>query len=438
MTQYRSWGGIPNLSQRAIQLSWIEPQSLVDLHTANQEMLPRGLGRSYGDSCLVRKQSVLLDLTEMDRLLALDTSSGVVRCQAGMGFHDLLRVIVPLGWFLPVTPGTKYLTVGGAVANDVHGKNHHRRGSFGHSVLRLKLIRTDGECLICSPFENAQMFAATIGGLGLTGVIEWVEFALIPIQSSMLDVEIIPFSGLSEYLELAQESESFEYTVSWIDCLSSGPKMGRGLFLRGDHSASCRSLELHRETANMPFDLPSFILNKFTIRAFNALYYRKTLLKRKSIVQHYDPFFYPLDVIGNSNRIYGRRGFFQYQFVVSPDLAKSTVEAALKIISKAGQSSFLSVLKDFGNLPSRGLLSFPREGTTLALDIPNKGTSTLKMMNDLDKLILEAGGAVYPAKDARMSAEIFRQSFPKLETFLKLRDPGLNSHFFSRVTGGSR
>ncbi len=432
--RYESWGRYPQVRHRGVlPLHW--RHELPDLGGLDAPVLPYGQGRSYGDVCL-NEGGYLLDVAPLNRFLAFDPETGVLRCEAGVTLDQILKLVVPRGWFLPVTPGTKFITVGGAIANDVHGKNHHRAGTFGRHVLRFELLRSDGRRLLCSPQENADLFRATVGGLGLTGVILWAEIQLIRIPSSWMVVERVPFRNLDEFFEVsARSDEAFEYTVAWIDCLARGPNLGRGIFLRGNHAEAPRSLEVHRDPhLVVPVDLPSFVLNPWSMRAFNALYYRLQSRKAGRRLEHYEPFFYPLDAIHRWNRIYGRRGFLQYQCVLPREVQREGIREILTRIARSGNASFLAVLKEFGDVPSPGLLSFPRPGVTLALDLPFTGPATLGLLDDLDRLVLEAGGALYPAKDARMAPEVFRASYPALEAFLPHRDPAFSSSFWRRVS----
>jgi len=428
-SRYQSWGRYPRVAHQNVRRIFWPDQLRTVVSSLQRPTLVYGLGRSYGDVCL-NADADLIDLTGCDRLLEADWRTGVVRVQAGTTLADLLQVIVSRGWFLPVTPGTKFVTVGGAVANDVHGKNHHRGGTFGRYVRSLLLHRSDRQSLRCSPAENPDLFAATIGGLGLTGAIEWVELQLKPVPGPMLDVETIPFSGLEKFAALSDESdEAFEYTVAWVDCFAADV---RGVFFRGNHSAGTAKHHSGSDTA-FPFVAPEWLLSHATIKVFNTAYYRAQTLKARKSTTHYDPFFYPLDSIRDWNRIYGERGLLQYQCVV-PSQRLDIIEALLAAIARARTGSFLAVLKRFGTLASPGMLSFPRPGLTLALDFPFRGDGTLALMTELDEVVRHAGGAVYPAKDARMSGAMFQHSFPRWREFSAFVDPKFSSSFWRRVT----
>lgn len=428
---YASWGRYPKATPAAVyRAHWTDE----DLPGGSHSVLPYGNGRSYGDSCL-NDGGALLDMRGLDRVLNFDRSTGVMRCEAGVLLADILSLVVPMGWFLPVTPGTRFVTVGGAIANDVHGKNHHRTGTFGQHVLRLALRRSDRGIVLCSPTENAELFHATIGGLGLTGAILWADIQLRPIANPGVDSETIRFANLGAFFDLSEESDrDYEYTVAWIDCLAHGKSLGRGLFMRGNHASPQERLPLPpRRTRTFPIEPPFPLINAWSLRAFNSLYYRKQMARMQRAITHYEPFFYPLDGILHWNRMYGRQGFLQYQCVVPSDSAKESIRALLETIAAAKSGSFLAVLKVFGDRRSPGLLSFPRPGATLALDFPNQGQRTMDLLDNLDKIVTSAGGAVYPAKDARMSGERFRQYFPRWEEFQRYIDPRFSSSFWRRV-----
>ncbi len=401
-------------------------------------VLPHGHGRSYGDSNLNPGQSLLLT-ARLDRFIAFDPATGVIRCEAGVLLADILRLVVPQGWFLPVTPGTQYVTVGGAIANDVHGKNHHVAGSFGNHVDCFELLRSDGSRRLCSPTSHPAWFEATIGGLGLTGLITWAEFRLRRIANPWMDAETIRFGNLREFFALSTASEAnHEYTVSWIDCAFGGPRLGRGLFNRANHAPAQASgdalpAEQHRSARRVPFTPPLSLVNALSLKAFNTLYYHRQRGASQRALQHYQPFFYPLDALRDWNRIYGPAGFYQYQCVVPPAAAADAVQAMLSAITRSGMGSFLAVLKQFGKPASRGLLSFPMEGTTLALDFANRGPALHRLFATLDAIVRQAGGRLYPAKDGRMDATMFQQGHPRWQDFAPFVDPRFSSGFWRRV-----
>lgn len=432
---FASWGRVIREPHEVARPGWRQdvPAALAAGLGRFPTVLPGGLRRSYGDSTL-NPDGGIIDMSGADRLIAFAPESGVLRADAGLSFDALLAATVPRGYLPPVTPGTRFVTLGGAVANDVHGKNHHRNGTIGRWVKRLGLLRSNGIERELGPDDETGLFAATVGGLGLTGIITWVEIELMPVASTTMDVETIPFGGLDEFFALASASETeFDYTVSWVDCLASGEKSGRGIFSRARHAAS-GPLKVGRSGGPaLPFEAPGFALSAPTVRAFNAFYNWNGQRKAGTATQHYQSFFYPLDAVGNWNRMYGRRGMYQYQSVVPPADAREVTAAMLRAIADAGEGSFLAVLKTFGDRPSPGLLSFPQPGTTLALDFPNRGSSTLALLARLDAMVREAGGRLYPAKDGRIPREMFRAGYPDWERFAAHVDPRFSSMFWKRV-----
>jgi FAD/FMN-containing dehydrogenase len=374
----------------------------------------------------------------LDHLIEFDQASGVLVAEAGVSFFQLLNVIVPRGWFVPVSPGTKFVTLGGAIANDVHGKNHHSAGTIGRHVLWFELLQSNGEVLHCSPVSNSEYFKATIGGLGLTGFITKAAIQLKSISGPYIDQEIIKFACIEEFFEISAASDTaWEYTVAWIDALASGRKLGRGLFIRGNHSskqAASKAQPISGPMLRIPTHAPAWLLGPWSIKAFNSLYYAKQVSQKKSGQVTINPFFYPLDIVADWNKLYGKRGFFQFQCVVPRDPFGKNIREVLEIAAQSGRASFLAVLKEFGALPSPGMLSFPRKGVTLCLDFPNEGAATVSLVKRLEDRVIECGGALYPAKDAVMSPESFQQSFPRLQEFNRFRDIGISSEFFRRVT----
>lgn len=395
-----------------------------------QSLLAWGQGRSYGDSCL-NDPGIVLATTRLDRFIAFDPATGALRCEAGVTLEQILRLVLPLGWFLPVTPGTRFATVGGAVANDVHGKNHHAAGSFGDHVRELVLVRTAQGHQVVRPGDA--LFAATVGGLGLTGLIVEVQLQLLRVDGPWMQVESIRFANLDEFFAISRESaRDHAYTVAWVDCLARGSSLGRGHFLRANHAGPGATGKAQGRGFAMPFTPPVSLVNRLSLRPFNSLYFHRQRVQRRSSVQHFQPYFYPLDGIRHWNRMYGPRGFLQHQCVLPPENARDGVAALLGQISRSGLGSFLAVLKEFGDRPAPGMLSFPRPGTTLALDFP-RTDAAMALLERLDDIVAQAGGALYPAKDARMSPAMFRQGMPRLEEFLPHIDPGFSSSFWRRV-----
>jgi FAD/FMN-containing dehydrogenase len=399
---------------------------------ASRAGIAHGMGRSYGDACL-NPDGLLWKTINLDRFMSFNENSGRLSCEAGVLLRDIQQLTIPRGWILPVTPGTQLVTVGGAIANDVHGKNHHVVGSFGDHIKWLKLIRTDGSIIICAPNLLPDWFAATVGGFGLTGVITEVEIQLRRVTGPWLSTETIAYGNLNEFFHLADVSEAdWEHTVSWIDCVAKG---GRGLFMRANPTDSVEHQEPKARKFTMPFVPPISLINKLTLRPFNTVYFN--LKKRQAGISaaHYESFFYPLDNLLKWNRMYGPQGFYQYQCVVPRSVGHDAVRAMLKEISCSGEGSFLAVLKTFGNRQALGMMSFPQPGVTLALDFPNLDERTLKLFERLDIIVREAGGRLYLAKDARMPRDLFEAGYPRLAEFLKYRDPGMSSALSRRLIG---
>jgi FAD/FMN-containing dehydrogenase len=429
-----SWGRWPRHEQRLVALT-DRYGELPDL----RPMLPFGNGRSYGDVCLNGGGTLLLT-RGLDRFIGFDPVAGVLECEAGVLLSDIIELTLPHGWFPAVTPGTALVTVGGAIANDVHGKNHHRVGSFGHHVIEFELQRSDGLTLRCAPDCNAEWFGATIGGLGLTGLIRKAHLQLRRVPGVWIAGDSQRFANLDAFFELAQSSDAeYEYTVAWLDCASAGSKLGRGIFMRGNHVQHDAALPRSRAPRTLPFTPPVSPINAFSVRLFNELYFRRPAAQAAAARWHYQPFLFPLDGLLNWNRMYGPRGFYQYQCVLPGTVVDeaNALQEMLRRIAISGLGSFLAVLKKFGDLPSLGLLSFPRPGVTLALDFPNRGESTLRLLEELDSITREAGGAVYPAKDARMSALSFQQYFPRWQQLRPFMDPKFSSSFWRRVSAST-
>lgn len=432
MTLLSSWGRLGAHMHRIVGLT--DPARVAPLIGAGQGPgLARGMGRSYGDACLNPEGT--LWLTEgLDRFVSFDEQSGRLVCNAGVLLRDIQQLSVPRGWILPVTPGTQMVTVGGAIANDVHGKNHHLLGTFGDHVLRLKLIRTDGEVIECSPTQRPDWFAATVGGLGLTGVIVETEIQLRRVAGPWLDTEIVPYANLDEFFHLADATEAdWEHSVSWVDCITGDG--GRGLFMRANPAPAQACPEPRRRQLTVPVVPPFSLVNKLSVLPFNTAYYRLKKWKAGRSLAHYEPFLYPLDNLHEWNRLYGPKGFFQYQSVVPREVGREAVQSMLREVARHGEGSFLAVLKTFSERPAVGMLSFPRAGVTLTLDLPNKGERTSALLGRLDALVQEAGGRLYPAKDARMPRTLFESGYPRLNEFLKYRDPNISSGLSRRLMG---
>ena len=426
----RSWGNYPKVEHAAVIA---QPWRHLALPRGEGTLLPGGLARSYGDSCL-NEGGTLVTTTRLDHLIEFDRVAGILRCEAGISLAQILELAVPAGWFLPVVPGTAFVTVGGAIANDVHGKNHHAAGSFGSHVRRFELLRSDGARLTCSPGENAALFRATIGGLGLTGLITWAEVALRPVACAAFDVETIRMENLAHFFELSKTG--VEYSVAWVDALAKGSAIGRGTFMRANHASEggVAAGGGPRQRMSLPFDFPASALNRHSVGLFNAMYRARASSHWKRSREPYGKYLFPLDAIGRWNRLYGKAGFVQHQSVVPRADAAVKVAEMLAAIAQSGEASFLTVLKVFGDAPPAGLMSFARPGVTLALDLPMRGAATLELLERLDAVVRDAGGAIYPAKDARMSPATFRASFPNLREFEAHVDPAFSSSFWRRVT----
>lgn len=432
-TPVLSWGRYPKIAHQFVHKpAWNDQVQRILQAAAPGSLLPHGLGRSYGDSCLNDGRQ-LIDCRRLNRILGFDEASGMIRCESGVSLSDIIDVTLPKGWFLSVTPGTRFVTIGGAIANDVHGKNHHRAGTFGAYVRQIALHRSNDGLVICNAEENPDMLCATIGGLGLTGVIAWADIQLKRVAGPWIDAECEPFESIGSFLDLSRESDGrFEYTVAWLDCFAG--KNPRGIFFRGNHSAD-QGKDFHpRGGPRLPFAMPNWMLNRYSVKAFNAAYYTVHAHKEGATVVPYDSFFYPLDRVRRWNLVYGKKGFLQYQCVI-PETRVDALEELLDRIAGSGMGSFLGVLKQFGSAPPAGMLSFPRPGLTIALDFSMRGERTLKLMQALDEVVQQSGGALYPAKDARMSPALFEASFPQWRDFVSYIDPKMSSSFWRRVMG---
>jgi FAD/FMN-containing dehydrogenase len=427
-----AWGRLEPREHLVVPASFADEMVAAIQASDRRPLLCRGLGRSYGDVAL-NGGAYLLDTARADHFCAADWATGLVCAEAGLSFDALLHACVPRGWFLPVSPGTKFVTLGGAVANDVHGKNHESAGTIGCHVRRIGLARSTGELVDLS--SDSPLFAATVGGLGLTGVIVWVELQLFPIRSAAMETETLAMSGLDDFFRFSAESADWPYTVSWVDSLARGRTLGRGLFIRGRH-AETGPLAPHRAARLTVPHAARHLLNPGTIALFNLLYRARPWATGRRTM-HYDRFFFPLDSLSQWNRLYGRRGFFQHQSVVPMKNAPETVRSLLELTAACGEPSFLTVLKALGDRPSPGLLSFPMSGVTLALDLANRGESTRRLLDRLADLVVAAGGRLYPAKDATMSGETFRAGYPAWRRLEQHRDPAIMSDFWRRVTAGA-
>lgn len=389
-------------------------------------VLPRGLGRAYGDAAVpASPEAHVIATVRADRILDFDPESGLLTCEAGLSLAEILRVFLPRGWFPSVTPGTQHVTVGGCVACDVHGKNHHRDGSFGGFVERLRLRVADGREVTCGPSRERELFLATVGGMGLTGLIVEVAFRLRRVETGWIVLETEGVSGLEQMLDgLWASAPDWPYTVGWIDCLARGRALGRGILMRGRHASRGEApgpAPRPRRALRVPFDAPEWLLNPAVMRLFNQLYYWTHGQGIRRRLVSYERFFYPLDALQDWNRLYGRRGFLQYQCVLPRESGSAPLVALLERLAARGAASFLSVIKDCGP-ESAAYLSFPLEGTTLALDLPYRGVSTEALVHELNGIVLGAGGRVYLAKDAVTRAEDFALMMPRRAEWKAVRD----------------
>jgi FAD/FMN-containing dehydrogenase len=418
------WGRYPVLACRLHTCR--EPAAAQDAIAGTSSLIARGNGRAYGDAAL--NPTHTLSMLGSDRFAGFDPETGLVTCEAGVMLAEILRIFVPRGWFPPVVPGTKLVTVGGMIAADVHGKNHHRDGSFGAHVTQLELATPDG-VVTCRPDRNAELFAATIGGMGLTGVILRASFRLVPVETAYMMSETRAAGDLETAMALLAESDAWPHTVAWIDCLARGAARGRSLIHRGRHATHAELPRGRREAprpvhdgkgVRVPFDMPGAALNGLTVRSFNAAYHARGRAASGGgpDLVHYDPFFFPLDGILAWNRLYGRRGFVQYQCVLPETASAAGLAALLDRIAAAGQGSFLAVLKRLG--PGGDFLSFPMAGYTLALDFPVRA-GTFALLDDLDTIVAQHRGRVYLAKDARTVPQRFAAGYPELDRFRRVR-----------------
>jgi FAD/FMN-containing dehydrogenase len=401
------------------------PQVLREID--GKSVIARGLGRSYGDAALNENGAVLLD-TRLRRFASFSPATGALECEAGTTIGEIIDVFLPRGFFPSVTPGTRHVTIGGAIAADVHGKNHHRDGSIAHFLDSFELLKADGQILHCSREQNPDAFWATIGGMGLTGIVLQAKLRLTTVETGYVAVDFRKTVDLDQTLAaFATGDANYQYSVAWIDCLARGKALGRSVLMRGNHAKRTdlavefqdrvlRPPAVRHRT--VPFNFPSFALSSLTVRMFNSRYYSRHEDGRQ--VLHYDEFFYPLDSVEHWNRVYGRHGLYQYQAVFPAKHAGRGLRELMEKISSSGAASFLAVLKAMGP-ESGGLLSFPMPGLTLALDLPNTGSKAVNLMRELDKIVLRFGGRVYLAKDATMTRETFEAMNPNLPRFKQIK-----------------
>lgn len=406
------WGRYPKFD--AILSLPLSNSQCIDIVNQTKSLIPRGLGRSYGDSILA---SDVLDTRHLNHFISFDAKNGLLCCAAGVSLHEIINNFVPRGWFLPVTPGTRFVTVGGAIACDVHGKNHYLEGTFSNHVTEIELLLGNGERVIISPRNRPELFQATCGGMGLTGIILSATLSLKPITSNKIIETTIKASHLEEVLKAFEDHGSSQYSVAWIDCLAKGKHLGRSLFMIGDHAQEGPLDVQQSNSLTIPFDMPFSLLNQTTARVFNSAFY--VIKKNRTRSMKLEQFFYPLDRFNNWNRLYGPSGFIQYQFVLPASTVAQGLQEVLEYVSQSKQGAYLAVLKRFGPA-NQNDLSFPMEGYSLALDF-KMTPEILLLLNQLDVLVLKYGGRVYLAKDSRMSEEVFKQSYPNWHHFEEVR-----------------
>ncbi|MCH9742875.1 MAG: FAD-binding oxidoreductase [Proteobacteria bacterium] len=422
---FSGWGRYPIIAGELTT-----PRSIQSFaqHIAQDHILvARGNGRSYGDSALA---SSMISTLACDHFTSFDETTGLLTCESGVLLSDIFAAFLPRGWFLSVTPGTKLITVGGAIASDVHGKNHHNMGCFSACVECFDLLLADSSVVTCSRSQNSKLFHATCGGMGLTGVVLTASFYLKRVTSSHIQQTTIKTHNLAETLVAFERYAHETYSVAWIDCLAQGEQLGRSLLMVGDFAQDNDYVYESKTGPTVPFDFPSIALNRWSVKAFNALYYGKATEGISQQQVSVDQFFYPLDAIGQWNRIYGKQGFVQYQFILPKANSEQGLTEILQRITHSGMGSFLAVLKLYG-AQNDNWLSFPLEGYSLALDFKIQ-EGLFALLDELDQLVLRYSGRIYLAKDARMSQAVFEQGYPKVEAFRQLRqDLGADKVFQS-------
>ncbi len=428
VTNLTGWGRYPTVKSAVARP---EKRTALRSHIESDSgpVLARGAGRSYGDAALLNDGGTTVVTDRLNRMLAFDSDTGVLRAEAGVRLREILEVFVPRGWFLPVTPGTKEVTLGGAIAFDIHGKNHHRDGGISNFVREIELLTADGETVTCGPEENEELFWATVSGAGLTGIITEVALELRPIETAYVAERTLKADDLDDAFALFEEHEpDYLYSVAWIDCLASGDSLGRSHLMFGRQATKEQLSEKQRRDplgyepdhlATLPFDLPEGVLNEHTVKAFNQLYYARQRKRDKRDVVGIDPFFYPLDAIDDWNRMYGESGFVQFQCVLPMEESYDGLKEILSQVQASGLASFLAVLKRMGP-PDGGLLTFPMRGYTLALDIPRR-EGLEDLLRDLHETVARRGGRVYLAKDAYLRPDTFREMYPALGEWLEVK-----------------
>jgi FAD/FMN-containing dehydrogenase len=410
--QLNSWGMYPIIKNKSLEFS--DEKQLKNHITNTTPVIPFGNGRSYGDSALGEN---IIYCKPHNYFLEFDEELGMIHCQSGVFLSEIIEIAVPKGWFLKVTPGTKLITVGGAIASDIHGKNHHVEGCFSECVEEFNLMLSNGNVVTCK--KGDELFLATCGGMGLTGVILDAKINLKRINSKYINQTTIKTKNLKETFEAFEKYSHMPYSVAWIDCLAKDKNIGKCLLMVGDFADDGDLSFKEKKKLNIPFNFPSFALNNLSVKAFNWLYYSKTPNGESQQSVDIDTFFYPLDAINNWNRIYGKGGFTQYQFILPKEVSFDGLQEILGAISKSGKGSFLAVLKLYGKA-NENYLSFPLEGYSLALDFKiEKGL--FELLNRLDEIVLKYGGRIYLTKDVRVSKDTFEKGYPLIEKFREFR-----------------
>jgi len=437
------WGNYPVVSSDISR-----PERHRDLDLQSEKIIARGFGRSYGDGSVNGNHHVVL-MERLNRFLAFDDQQGILRVEAGVSLKEILDVFVPRGWFLPVTPGTKDASIGGCVVCDVHGKNHHVNGSIGAHTLEIELLLADGSRRRCSPAKEMELFWATVGGMGLTGIVTEVALKLIPIETASMMVRYQAGTDLDAVLNLFASGEGEDqYSTAWIDCLAKGKNLGRSIVMTAHH-AVVDELPANEENPlilprrrqwSVPFRCPSLLLNSRLIKMWNSFYFSNQSNKKEPFLLDYDRYFYFLDGIGSWNRLYGKKGCVQYQFVLPDHHVREGLKEILEELTQSQRGSFFGVLKRLGK-EGQGYLSFPKEGYTLAVDLPITDEGIFPFLDRLDELVLRFEGRVYLAKDARMKASFFREMYPRLQQWQNVKrrvDPNnrFNSNLARRLEMG--
>jgi FAD/FMN-containing dehydrogenase len=408
------WGNYPRIQTCSAYFESVS--QLIDIVKHTEDVIVYAMGRSYGDSAL--SQNVIFS-RRFDKILNFDPKKGTLTCESGVTIGDLVSVFLPKGWFLPITPGTKHVSLGGAIAGDVHGKNHHHAGCFGNHVLSFELLLPDGRLVSCNPSQDQELFRATCGGMGLTGIILTVTLQMIPVPSTFMHEKIFTCRNLQDAFLQFEQHQSTAYSVAWVDCLATGRNMGRSILITGDHSDAGPKKFKKSKSLSIPINLPSAGLNSLSLRLFNHLYHRLHSTKAETRPVHLESFFYPLDRIEHWNRIYGKNGLIQYQFVLPKAAGPEGIDLILRKVIESPFKPFLGTLKLLGK-QNENYLSFPLEGYTLAFDF-KVHPKLFSFLIELDRMVIDYGGRLYLAKDARMSKEVFQKGYPEWTRFADLR-----------------